>query len=139
MNTFSLKVIASDKIFFDDKCQMVCVPAADGSKAFMAHHENMVLAVVVGEIKIVKEDGTQIIALCGNGLVQAVNNRITVLVDTIEKPEDIDVVRAREAVERAKEQMRQKQSIQEYHHSQASLARAMSRLKESNKSNPIGY
>ena len=47
---------------------------------------------------------------------------------TAERPEDIDIVRAREAEERAKEKLRQKMSIQEYHLSKASLARAMSRL-----------
>ena len=40
---------------------------------------------------------------------------------------------SREAKERAEEQMRQKQSIQEYHHSQAAMARAMTRLKLSSK------
>ena len=55
---------------------------------------------------------------------------MTVVVDTAERPEDIDEVRAREALERAEEQMRQKQSLQEYKMSQASMARALSRLKE---------
>jgi F-type H+-transporting ATPase subunit epsilon len=55
------------------------------------------------------------------------------LVDTAEHPEDIDRVRAEAALERAKEQLRQKQSIEEYHVSQASLARAMLRLKEAGK------
>ncbi len=42
------------------------------------------------------------------------NNRASVLVNTAERPEDIDVKRAEEAKERAEEQLRQKQSIQEY-------------------------
>ena len=57
--------------------------------------------------------------------------RVSVLVNTAERPEDIDVKRAEEAKERAEERLRQKQSIQEYHLSQASLARAMARLKAS--------
>ena len=48
-------------------------------------------------------------------------------------PLEDDVRRAREAKERAQEQLRQKQSIQEYYMSQASLARAMSRLRYSTK------
>ena len=47
--------------------------------------------------------------------------------------EEIDVRRAKEAKERAKEQLRQEQSIREYHMSKASLARAMSRLRYSSK------
>ena len=40
---------------------------------------------------------------------------------------------SREAKERAEEQMRQKQSIQEYYHSRASLSRALTRLKATSK------
>lgn len=65
----------------------------------------------------------------GAGFVETINNRVTVLVETAERPEEIDKVRAEEAKERAQEQLRQKQSIQEYYHSRASLARAMTRLK----------
>ena len=58
-----------------------------------------------------------------------INNRVTILVDTAEKPEEIDIKRAKEARERAEEQLRQKQSMQEYYVSKASLARAMARMK----------
>ena len=51
--------------------------------------------------------------------------------DFAEKPEEIDIRHAQEQKERAEERIRQKQSIQEYYHSQASLARAMNRLRVS--------
>ena len=72
-------------------------------------------------------------AVVGNGFAQVINNRVTLLVDFAERPEDIDILRAREAKERAEEQLRQKQSIQEYYHTQASLARAMTRLRVTGK------
>ena len=55
------------------------------------------------------------------------------LVDTAERPEEIDEKRAQEALERAQEELRQKQSIEEYYVTQATLARALSRLKEKNR------
>ena len=78
-----------------------------------------------------EDDWTQ--AVVGVGCVYISHNRVIMLVDTAERPEDIDRVRAEAALERAKEQLRQKQSIQEYHVSQASMARAMLRLKEAGK------
>lgn len=128
MNTFELKVIAINGIFFSGKCRQVIVSAVDGSIGIMAHHENSVLALVEGPIRIQKEDGDWIEAVTGIGHVQIAYNRVSVLVDFAEKPEEIDERRAREALERAKEAMRQKQSIQEYHMSQANIARAMARL-----------
>ena len=133
MNTFYLNVTACDKVFYQGKCLQVILPLEDGKKAIQAHHENMVFAVAVGELKIQTPDGEWITGVVGNGFAQVINNRVSVLVDTAERPEEIDVRRAQEAKERAQEQLRQKQSIQEYYMSQASLARAMSRLRYSSK------
>lgn len=133
MNTFSLKVIACDRVFFDGRCEQVVLPLHDGEKAIQAHHENMVFAVNVGELRIQTEDGSWITGVVGSGFAQVINNRVSVLVDTAEHPDEIDVRRAKEAKERAKEQLRQEQSIREYHMSKASLARAMSRLRYSSK------
>ncbi len=74
-------------------------------------------------------------AAISSGFAQIINNRVTVLVLTAERPEDIDLKRAQEAKERAQEQLRQKQSQQEYYMSQMSLARAMSRLRVGNRKN----
>ena len=110
-NTFSLKVIACDRIFFDGRCTQVVLPLHDGEKAIQAHHENMVFAVEIGEIRITDENGKEIMGITGTGFAQIINNRATVLVDTCEYPEEIDIRRAKEAKERAEEQLRQKQSI----------------------------
>lgn len=135
MNTFYLKVIATDHTFFQGKCKSLIVPAIDGEKGILPHHEDMVMAVNDGEIRIEDEKGEKHTGIVGMGFVQIINNRVTLLVETAERPEEIDAKRAREAKERALERLRQKQSIQEYHLSQASLARAMSRLKAADKYN----
>lgn len=135
MNTFSLKVIACDRIFFDGRCRQIILPLFDGKMAIQAHHENMIVAVEIGEIEIDAEDGGKKIGVCGTGVAQIINNRATVIVDTCEAPEEIDLRRAEEAKLRASEQLRQKQSIQEYYRSRASLARAMERLAAGRKKN----
>ena len=128
MDTFKLKVIALDKVFYDGECRQVIVTASDGSLGIMSHHENCVIVLVEGMTKIQLKDGTWLEAVTGIGHVRVTENIVTVLVDFAEKPEEIDAKRAKAALERAKEAMRQKQSIQEYHISQANIARAMARL-----------
>lgn len=129
MKTFHVKVIASDKIFYDGDCTYLVVPEPDGQKAFMAGHETVAIAIVIGELYITKPDGEKITAIVGNGFAHVKNGEITVLVDTAERPEDIDIIRAEEATKRAEERLRQQQSSQEYHQNAAALARAMERLK----------
>ena len=46
MNTFKLKIVASDKVFFDGDCRQLVLPIADdGLYGFLANHENMVAPV----------------------------------------------------------------------------------------------
>ena len=136
MDTFTLKVVATNRVFYDGPCQMLVIPAIDGEKGIMAHHEDMVIAVEIGELRLQKPDGEWLHAVVSRGFAQGSHNRVTMLVLSAERPEEIDVRRAEEAKERAQEQLRQKQSLEEYHISQASLARAMARLKEASKFRP---
>lgn len=133
MKTFSLKVLASDRVFYDGRCKMVVVPAQDGELGVLANHGDMVAALNMGEMRIQKEDDTWETALIGSGVMQDINNRMVILTEFAEHPDEIDKKRAMEAKMRAEEQLRQKQSILEYHHSKAALARALARLKESRK------
>lgn len=129
MDTFGLKIIASDKVFYEGRCRNLIIPAPDGEVGLLPHHENMVIAIEVGIARMEVEEGKWNEIAVGTGFAEIVNNRVTLLVDTAERPEDIDIRRAQEQKERAQEQMRQKRSIQEYYHTQASLARAMNRLR----------
>lgn len=131
INSFYLKVVAADKLFFSGRARNIIIPSTDGQLSIMAHHEDMMAAVQIGEVRFQTEDGEWHIAVTGKGFAQAINNRVTLLVNFAERPEDIDVMRAKEAKERAEEQLRQHQSIQEYYHTQASLSRAMVRLRVS--------
>ena len=121
-NSFYLKVISANRIFFSGRCESIVVPEFDGEKEILAHHENMVIAINRGDMRFKPEGENEWQeAVVGMGLVEIMNNRVTLLVETAERPEEIDIARAQEAKERAEEQMRQKQSIHEYYHSRASL------------------
>lgn len=133
MNTLGLSVIACERVFYQKRAQQVIIPLYDGAKAIQPHHENMVFAIEEGEIKIQDTEGNWILGIVGKGFAQVTNNRVSILVDTAEYPEEIDVRRAEEAKERAEERLRQKQSIQEYYINQAALARALTRLRYSRK------
>jgi F-type H+-transporting ATPase subunit epsilon len=133
-NTFKLKVVASNKVFFDGECKSLVLPMIDGGlKAFLAHHENVVVPVDVGEMKITPSEGDTIVAFVGNGFLEFLDNQARLVCISAELPEEIDRRRAEEARERAEEEMRQKQSILEYHNSKANLSRAMERLKVKNR------
>lgn len=132
-NTFGLEIYASDKLFYSGRARSLVIPVEDGQKAFLAHHANTISAIVPGEMRYQDLEGNWTTVAVSSGFVEMINNRAKLFCLTVERPEEIDVRRAQEALERAEEQLRQKQSIQEYHRNQMALARAMTRLRVTKK------
>lgn len=134
MATFYLKIISANRVFYEGFCHCLIVPALDGERAVMAHHDEILIAIRSGEMRMQKEEGGEWeVAVLGQGFCQFANNRATLLADTVELPEEIDENRAKRAYERAQERLRQKQSIKEYHMTKAAMARALVRIKEAEK------
>lgn len=134
MNTFKLIIISTRRFFFDGEAQSLTLPHLDGgSECFLAHHENTIFPIVPGEMKIVDAQGNTIDAFVGDGFLEFIDNSAKMVVASAEHPEEIDERRANEAMLRAEEELRQKQSIHEYNLSQMNLARAMERLKVKNR------
>ena len=74
-NTFFLQIIATDKVFFKGPCQKLIIPLLDGEKEVLPHHEDMVIAVTIGEMRLMNESGEWINGVVGDGFVQIINNR----------------------------------------------------------------
>ena len=129
MNSFPLLILAAEKPFYEGECVSLVIPTPDGQYGIMANHTNMISAISPGMLKFTDEKGEVTVAAVSAGLVKVENNRALLLVDTVERPEEIDENRARRSAEQAKEALLQKRSIQDYYAAQAKMARALNRLK----------
>jgi F-type H+-transporting ATPase subunit epsilon len=139
MKTFPLRVLAPERTFFDGACTSLTVPSIDGMYGLMAQHEDIVLAVVPGKLTLRDADGVEQIAAVSEGVLKMEHGEALVLVDTIERPEEIDLHRAEEmaAAGLARlegmtaeelEALKAKRSAQEQAIANARIARAISRI-----------
>jgi F-type H+-transporting ATPase subunit epsilon len=131
MNTFELHILAAERSFYEGPCESLIVPTTEGMYGIQANHLNMVAGIIPGELTYRVPGGTDEHASCSRGMVKVEDNVVTLLVDTAERPDEIDVNRAERAAAEAKEALLQKRSRQEYMKAQMELARATSRLKVS--------
>lgn len=138
MKSFSLKITACNKIYYDGECQMVILPASDGELGIMAGHEEMTSTIEEGVLRIQHNDGTWEKVFVKDGLAEVRANEVNLIVFFAEKPEDVERMRAQAEYEQAHEEMMHKQSIKEYEQSQAQMARALAKLKRSNRTPMIG-
>jgi len=127
---FQLDVLAASVPFFQGKCVSVVIPVTDGEYGVLAGHSNAVGAVCAGELRFETEDGRAAVA---PGLFKIDGDRVLLLLDAAEWPEDIDVNRALRARREAEEELRQKRSMAEYQLAQGNLARALNRLRISGR------
>ena len=126
---FHLRILASDRAFYDGDCESLTVPTLDGELGILAHHSNLVASMIPGELRARVPDGSFTVAAVAGGLLKVEDGTVLLLADSVERPEEIDAERARRAEARAREELLQKQSLQEYRGAQAHLARAINRLK----------
>ena len=129
MNSFRLHIFAADRVFFEGDCVSLIVPTNQGQYGVQAHHSNMIAALVPGMLTYRLPEGESRNAAVSAGMIKIEANDVLVLVDAAERPEDIDAIRARRKADEAREILLQKRSQQEYRTAEATLARALNRLR----------
>lgn len=131
-STFYLEIVTPTRQFFAGPCESLILPALDGQMGIEAGHESMVTAIESGQLQY-RVNGTWEHAAVGAGFAEVKPDYAILLVSFAERPDEIDQKRAEAAKLRAQERLNHQQSIQEYYHSKAALARAMARLKASRR------
>ena len=135
MENFPVHILAADEPFYEGPCQSISVPTTTGMYGVLAHHTNVILAIVPGTLRYRCEGEDEKLAAVSAGLMKVENGEVLILVDSAERPEEIDANRAQRAADRAKEELLQKKSIQQYRMAQSNLARALSRLQVKSSAN----
>lgn len=129
MTSFPLHVLTAVKPFYEGECVSLVVPTPLGLYGIQAKHSNFVGSIIPGEMKMTLPDGSVVTAAVADGIVKVEGGEVLVLVDTAERPEEIDENRAERALEKAMEDTARERSAREYFAAQARLARAINRLK----------
>ena len=132
MDAFQVHILAADKTFYEGPCVSLTIPASDGELGILANHSPMIAAVKPGTLRYQVPGEEPRLAAISPGMMKVEKNDVLVLVDSAERPEDIDAVRAQREADEAREALLQKRSRQEHQIAQATLARALNRLRVKN-------
>ena len=125
---FHLRVLASDRAFYDGDCESLTVPVSDGELGILAHHSNLVAAVVPGALRARLPDGRFAEAAISGGLLKVEDGDVLLLADSVERPEEIDLHRAEQIAAESEAALHEKQSEKERALVMARMARAVSRM-----------
>ena len=132
MKAFSVEIVTPIKVLNQESVQYLRCPGIDGSFGIMKNHREGVFALDIGAIKIETNSNTEWFSTSG-GFVEVSSEKIELLLESVEKSNEIDVKRATEALERAKNRKNNSQEKIDDIRLEASLSRAMNRLRVSKK------
>lgn len=128
MSQLHLKIVTPEKEIFDGEVDMVTATTSDGEIGILPHHTNLMTTIIPGELRI--KNGDKIIPMAmGSGLLQMVNNTLTITTDLAEKAEDINEKEVEDAKKRAQDALEQTLSDEEYASTLAILEKSLAQLK----------
>jgi F-type H+-transporting ATPase subunit epsilon len=126
---YTLEIITPERTVFSGEVESVILPTPDGFLSIQRMHEPMVCALSIGPLRLNLGGDEWRECTASEGFVEVRPDETIIFSQAAEWPEEIDMIRAKEAKERAEERLRQRQSYQEYMQNQIALARAMVRLR----------
>ncbi len=129
-----LDIVTPEKVEMTAEVEMVIIPATEGELGIMFNHAPLVTEFVPGVLRVFEtgSDGIrkEVALAVGGGFAEVHENRIIVLADTAELPDEIDLERAQLARKRAKERLEKPgQSAVDAVRAELALRKAMARIK----------
>ena len=109
MSTVPFKLVAPDRIAFEGDAELVIAVTTEGEEGILAKHAPFLAALRPGVLRANVGAGGKIERLelaTGEGFMQALPDRVTILVDEALRFEDVDVARAREELSAATERQK---------------------------------
>ena len=125
--TMKLQVITPDKQFYNGDVTMVELNTADGEIGIYPKHIPLTVAVIPGVLRIHGDNGEKKAALL-SGFIQILPEKVTILAESCEWPEEIDGARANEARIRAERRLTEGSPETDIARAEAALQRALIRL-----------
>lgn len=131
MAQFTLEIVTPDRKFFEEEVDMVVVRGVEGDIGILKNHTPLVTPLDIGRIKIKQNDKTREAAIAG-GYVEIRKHKTTIITDSAEWPDEIDLERAKAAKERAEKRMNSESEL-DLVRAQVALRKALNRINVANK------
>ena len=131
MAKLKFEIITAERVVHTDEVDVVIAPSVDGQVAILPQHAPLMAMIEPGELTVRKGEEEQNIFVSG-GFLEVQNNKVTVLADTAERAEEIDLVRAEQARKRAEDRFALPRA--DHARAQAAMMRSLMRIKVAQKS-----
>ena len=127
----SLEVATPSRLVIAETVDEVVIPGSQGYFGVLPGHAPLLATLGVGELTYRKGTSQRHLALTG-GFAEVRNDKVIVLAENAERPDEIDRERARRARERAERRLSGREDDVDFARAQGALTRALIRLQVAN-------
>lgn len=128
MPTIQLDIVTAERLLFSELVDGVVVPGEVGELTILPRHAPLLSSLKSGELRVIIGGEEKYIAVSG-GFMEVLGNKVTILADTAERSEEINIERAEEAFRIAQEEMKSATTDVDLQKALASLRRSSIRIK----------
>lgn len=124
-----LEVVTPEEYVIDEDVQIAVAPGSLGEFGVLIGHTPFLTTLKTGAMHYTDANGTERFVFVSGGFAEALPDKVTVLAESAERRSDIDVERAKTALERAQKRLAQGEDENiDYNRAKAALGRAMHRI-----------
>ena len=129
MSTIRCDVVSVERTVFSDDVDVVLAPGIEGQLGILPHHAPLMTALAPGELIIRRADKGDLYMVVGGGFMEVRHDRVTILADSAERADEIDIARAEAASQRAQERLQERPPGVDLVRAEHALRRSQIRLK----------
>src|SRR2546423_1034350 len=130
-DTIQLEIVTPERLVVNTTAEEIQIPGKSGYLGVLPGHAPLITELAVGEISYRAGSDTKRLAVAW-GFAEVLPHKVTILAETAERAEEIDVARAQAAKQRAEEEVR-KAGPDGNPEAQAALQRATARIEVASK------
>ncbi|MFP4034428.1 MAG: F0F1 ATP synthase subunit epsilon [Desulfovermiculus sp.] len=126
-STIRLEIVTPDKLVLSQDVEYVGVPGLMGQFGVLKNHIPFLSALAIGSLYYRSEGKIHYVFLSG-GFADVTQDKLTILAESAERAEEIDIARAKKAKERAEQRLQQERDRVNAARAEAALKRAIHRI-----------
>lgn len=126
-NTFQLEIVTPAKLVVKEAAEEAQIPGSSGYLGILPGHAPLITELGVGAITYQASGTTHTLSVAW-GFAEVLPDKVTILAEAAERPQEIDVERAQKSKDRAEERLKSNDPQVDYTRAEDALQRAETRL-----------
>ena len=138
MKTMDLHIVSPEQTLVITEVQSITLECPDGLRGILPGHAPFLVELLTGVLRYTVSSGEKKFIAMSGGAAEITPSLVTIITDSAESADSIDVSRAKEAASRAQQRIKEKTPGTDFVRAEAALKRSLARLRAAEMAGKVG-